>query len=92
MKVGVVMGSDSDFPVVVKALDILKAFGVKVTVRVLSAHRTPKEALAFAMGASQEGIEVMIAAAGKSAQTDKEIGKYHNRFSVYSIYPCTCKG
>ncbi|OPL09492.1 MAG: N5-carboxyaminoimidazole ribonucleotide mutase [delta proteobacterium ML8_F1] len=67
MKVGVVMGSDSDFPVVVKALDILKAFGVKVTVRVLSAHRTPKEALAFAMGASQEGIEVMIAAAGKSA-------------------------
>ncbi len=67
MKVGVVMGSDSDYPVVAKALEILKAFDVKATVRVLSAHRTPHEALDFAAGAEEEGIEVIIAAAGKSA-------------------------
>ena len=51
MKVAIVMGSDSDFPVVEKGYNILKDFGVEVTVRVISAHRTPDEAISFAKNA-----------------------------------------
>jgi 5-(carboxyamino)imidazole ribonucleotide mutase len=67
MKIGIVMGSDSDFPVVKKCLDVLHEFGVDMDVRVLSAHRTPHQAVDFAMNACDEGIEVLIAAAGKAA-------------------------
>ena len=66
-KVGIIMGSDSDLPVVEKAIDTLKAFGVVPEVHVYSAHRTPAEALAFARSARENGIGVMIAAAGKAA-------------------------
>ena len=66
-KVGIIMGSDSDLPVVEKAIDTLKAFGVVPEVHVYSAHRTPAEALAFARSARENGIGVMIAAAGKGA-------------------------
>jgi len=67
MKVAVVMGSDSDLPVVEKAINVLKKFGVTVEVRVLSAHRTPYIALEYAAQADASGIEVIIAAAGKAA-------------------------
>lgn len=67
MKIGIVMGSDSDFEVVKKSLDVLKGFGVKAEVRVLSAHRTSDEAIDFAKSAQSEGIDVLIAAAGKAA-------------------------
>lgn len=67
MKVAIVMGSDSDFPIVEKSLKILKDFGVKTEVRVLSAHRTPDKAVEFGKKAEEEGIEVIIAAAGKAA-------------------------
>ncbi len=67
MKVAVVMGSDSDFPVVEKGLKILEEFGVEASVRVISAHRTPFNALEFGKNAENEGIEVIIAAAGKAA-------------------------
>ena len=67
MKVGVVMGSKSDFPVVEKCISILKDFHVTVEARVLSAHRTPKEAEKFAREAEEKGIEVIVAAAGKAA-------------------------
>lgn len=67
MKVAIIMGSDSDFPVVEKAYKILKDFGVEVDVRVLSAHRTPFEALEFAKNADKNGFEVILAAAGKAA-------------------------
>ena len=67
MKIAIVMGSDSDFPVVEKGYKILKEFGVETTVRVLSAHRTPFEALEFAKNAYNNGYEVIIAAAGKAA-------------------------
>lgn len=66
-KVGIVMGSDSDLPVVQKCIDVLKDFGVPAEVRVISAHRTPREAEAFASGAAENGFGVIIAAAGKAA-------------------------
>ena len=66
-KVGVVMGSKSDLPTVEKAVEQLKAFDVPVTVRVLSAHRCPDEARAFAATAREEGFGVLIAAAGMAA-------------------------
>ena len=66
-KVAVIIGSDSDFPVVKKALDLLHSFGVEFEIRVMSAHRTPKEASDFATGAAENGFGVIIAAAGKAA-------------------------
>ena len=67
MKVGVVMGSMSDMPVVEKGIEVLKDFGVTPVVRILSAHRTPVQAEEFSRNAEAEGIEVIIAAAGKAA-------------------------
>lgn len=67
MKVAILMGSKSDYDVVKPAKDILDQFGVMVEMRVLSAHRTPEEALNFAANAENNGIEVIIAAAGKAA-------------------------
>lgn len=66
-KVAVVMGSDSDFPVVKKCVDTLRKFDIQVDVNVISAHRTPKEAEAFASTAKENGFEIIIAAAGKAA-------------------------
>lgn len=67
MKVAIVMGSDSDFPVVEKGVKILKEFGVETEVRVISAHRTPDRAVDFGKDAKNNGIDVIIAAAGKAA-------------------------
>ncbi|MDN5351310.1 MAG: 5-(carboxyamino)imidazole ribonucleotide mutase [Clostridiales bacterium] len=67
MKVSIIMGSDSDFPIVEKSINILKAFGVTVEARVLSAHRTPHIAVEYAMSAEANGVEVIIGAAGKAA-------------------------
>lgn len=66
-KVAVIMGSDSDLPVVSKAMDTLAAFGVEYEAHVYSAHRTPLEAKSFAENAAQNGFGVIIAAAGKAA-------------------------
>ena len=66
-KVGIVMGSDSDLPVVKKAVDTLKSFGVDFEIHVYSAHRTPEEARDFALNARNNGFGVMIAAAGMAA-------------------------
>lgn len=67
MKVAVVMGSISDRPVAEKSIEMLEKFGVQVEKRVISAHRTPHEALDFATNAEKNGIEVIIAIAGKAA-------------------------
>ncbi len=67
MKVAVIMGSKSDYPVLEKTIQTLKAFGVEVEARVMSAHRTPELAAQFADNAEKNGIEVIIAAAGKAA-------------------------
>lgn len=66
-KVGIVMGSDSDLPVMRKAADTLSAFGVPFEVHVLSAHRTPTQAAEFAKNAKENGFGAIIAAAGMAA-------------------------
>lgn len=66
-KVGIVMGSVNDLNAVKPAIDILKEFGVACEARVISAHRTPNEAHDFASNAEANGIEVIIACAGKAA-------------------------
>lgn len=66
-KVAVIMGSDSDFPVVKSAVEKLKAFGVPYEVHVMSAHRTPDTAAEFSKHAIENGFGVIIAAAGKAA-------------------------
>lgn len=66
-KVAVIMGSDSDLPVVGKAIDTLKSFGVECEAHVYSAHRTPKHAAEFAATAREKGFGVIVAAAGKAA-------------------------
>ena len=66
-KVGIIMGSDSDLPVVQKAIDTLKAFNVPYEVHIFSAHRTPGEAAEFAQNAQSNGFGVLIAAAGMAA-------------------------
>ena len=66
-KVGIVMGSDSDLPVVEKAISTLKEYEVPFEVHVYSAHRTPLQAREFAETASDRGFGVIIAAAGKAA-------------------------
>ena len=70
-KVGIVMGSASDMPVVKKAIDTLEAFDVPYEVHVYSAHRTPEQARDFARNARAEGFGVMIAAAGMAARTKR---------------------
>jgi 5-(carboxyamino)imidazole ribonucleotide mutase len=65
--VGIVMGSDSDWPLVQKAADTLKSFGVAFEARVISAHRTPDVAFEYAGGAEARGLKVIIAAAGGAA-------------------------
>lgn len=66
-KVGIVMGSDSDLPVIQKAVDTLDGLGVPYEVHIYSAHRTPDEAGAFARNAAADGFGVIIAAAGMAA-------------------------
>ena len=66
-KVGVIMGSDSDLPVVEEALQVLDDFEVPYEVRILSAHRSPEEASAYTRSAAERGLQVLIAAAGWAA-------------------------
>ena len=66
-KIGIVMGSDSDLPVVQKAVDTLKALDIPYEVHIYSAHRTPEEASRFARSAREEGFGALIAAAGMAA-------------------------
>ncbi len=67
LKAAIVMGSDSDLKVMEKAVNVLSEFGVLFEVRVISAHRTPREAEAFSATAAERGFGVIIAAAGKAA-------------------------
>lgn len=66
-KVAILMGSGSDRPIMEKAGKMLEQFGIDHETRVLSAHKTPDEAIAFAESAADEGFEVIIAGAGKAA-------------------------
>lgn len=66
-KIGIIMGSDSDLPVVEKAIETLRELDVPYEVHVFSAHRTPDEAKEFAVSARDRGFGAIIAAAGKAA-------------------------
>jgi len=66
-KIGIIMGSDSDLPVIQKAVDVLKSFDAPYEVHIYSAHRTPVEARDFALSARDNGFGVLIAAAGMAA-------------------------
>lgn len=65
--VSIIMGSKSDLPVMERAFETLRSFGIPFEVRILSAHRTPAEVEAYASGAAERGVRVIIAAAGMSA-------------------------
>lgn len=67
MKAAIIMGSKSDYPVVQKAEAMLEKFGVEYETRIISAHRTPRQAEEFAANAEANGFGVIIAAAGKAA-------------------------
>ena len=66
-KVGIVMGSDSDMPIMAKAADVLKELGIDFDMTIISAHREPEEFFAYAKGAEEKGHKVLIAGAGKAA-------------------------
>ena len=66
-KVGIIMGSDSDLPIIQKATDMLKSLEIPFEVHIYSAHRTPVEARDFALNARANGFGVLIAAAGMAA-------------------------
>src|SRR5579862_2626995 len=67
MTVAIVMGSDSDEPIMREAAEALDEFGIEWQMRILSAHRTPDDAIAFARSAKQNGVSVLIAGAGGAA-------------------------
>ncbi len=76
LKVAVVMGSDSDLSVMLEAVNKLKEFGIPYEVRVISAHRTPSDAEAFASHARENGFGVIIAGAGKAAHLGGVLAAY----------------
>ena len=88
-KVAILMGSDSDLPIVEKGIDVLKNYGIPFEVHVYSAHRTPEEASAFVSSARERGFGVMIAAAGMAAHLAGVVAA-HTTLPVIGI-PISCK-
>ena len=76
-QVGIIMGSDSDLPVMNEAAKILDEFGIGYEIKVLSAHRTPELTAEFASGAHKRGIKVIIAGAGGAAHLPGVTAAYH---------------
>ena len=76
MKVAIIMGSDSDLPVLRAALDTLREFGIDFEVLIASAHRTPDKVHTFASTARDRGIQVIIAAAGAAAHLPGVVAAY----------------
>ena len=66
-KIGIIMGSKSDLPIMQEAIDILKEFKIKVEVDIVSAHRTPEKMISYGQEAHERGIQVIIAGAGGAA-------------------------
>ena len=77
-KVGIIMGSDSDLPIVKKATDMLSTLDIPFEVHVYSAHRTPVEARDFALNARKNGFGVLLAAAGMGESDDVTPATYLN--------------
>lgn len=76
MKVAIIMGSDSDWPVLEPAVKTLRDFGIETEVLVASAHRTPDTVHQFAATAGERGVQVIIAAAGAAAHLPGVIASY----------------
>lgn len=66
-QVGIIMGSQSDLPIMQEAIDILKSFNISVEVDIVSAHRTPEKMMTYGKEAHQRGLQVIIAGAGGAA-------------------------
>jgi 5-(carboxyamino)imidazole ribonucleotide mutase len=77
VQVGIIMGSDSDLPVMKEAANVLDEFGIGYEIKVLSAHRTPELTAEFASGAHKRGIKVIIAGAGGAAHLPGVAAAYH---------------
>ncbi len=88
-KVAVLMGSDSDLPIVEKGINVLKDYGIPFEVHVYSAHRTPKETADFVAGAKDNGFGVIIAAAGMAAHLAGAVAA-NTTLPVIGI-PISCK-
>ena len=88
-KVAVLMGSDSDLPIVEKGINVLRDYGIPFEVHVYSAHRTPKEAAEFVSGAKANGFGVIIAAAGMAAHLAGAVAA-NTTLPVIGI-PISCK-
>lgn len=86
-QIAVIMGSASDAPLAKEALAVCREFGVPVVARVLSAHRSPNEAAAFAKGAADEGFGAIVAIAGKAAHLAGVIAS-HTRLPVVGVPVC----
>ena len=78
VKVGVIMGSDSDWPIMEGAVDALKTLGVPVEATVVSAHRTPERLMEYASSARNRGLDVIIAGAGGAAHLPGMIAAVQN--------------
>ena len=76
MKVGILIGSDSDFPIVKQAIDQLKKFGIEYELKVASAHRTPNRVREFVVNGEKNGIKAFIAAAGAAAHIAGVVASY----------------
>lgn len=87
-KVAIIMGSDSDLPIVKKAVDSLKSYEIPVELHIMSAHRTPEAACEFAKSARENGFGVIIAAAGMAAHLAGVLAA-HTTLPVIGI---PCKG
>ena len=88
-KVAVLMGSDSDLPIVEKGINVLRDYGIPFEVHVYSAHRTPREAAEFVSGAKENGFGVIIAAAGMAAHLAGAVAA-NTTLPVIGI-PISCK-
>ncbi len=88
-KVAILMGSDSDLPIVEKGINVLRDYGIPFEVHVYSAHRTPLEAAEFVKGAKDAGFGVMIAAAGMAAHLAGAVAA-NTTLPVIGI-PISCK-
>ena len=84
MKTAIIIGSDSDLPIAEKSIDVLRRLGIPFTVHVISAHRTPEKARAFALSAKDNGYGVIIAIAGKAAHLAGVLAS-HTRLPVIGV-------
>ena len=88
-KVGIVMGSDSDMPVMSKVADMLEKFGIEYEMKIISAHREPDVFFEYAKTAEEKGFKVIIAGAGMAAHLPGDVRSYfpNRRSSEFRCIP-----